>query len=144
MIEYVDDPACVLRGVATLLRDRSAILSILVRNQAGEVLKAAIQTGDLSVAEHNLSADWGFESLYGGEVRLFTPSDVRAMLSAESLELIAERDVRVLADYLPPRISRSSEYEQILALEWKLSSRPQYAAVARYTQCVAHRVENAA
>jgi len=66
------------------------------------------------------------------------------MLNAESLELIAERGIRVLADYLPPRVSRSSEYEQILALEWKLGSRPQYAAVARYTQCVARRAENAA
>jgi S-adenosylmethionine-dependent methyltransferase len=144
VIEYVDDPACVLRGMATLLRDRSAILSILVRNQAGEVLKAAIQKGDLSAAEHNLTADWGFESLFEGEVRLFTPSGLRGMLNAESLEMIAERGVRVLADYLPPRISRRSEYEQILALERKLGYRPQYAAVARYTQCVARRVENAA
>jgi len=83
-----------MRGVAGLLRDRSAILSILVRNQAGEVLKAAIQAGDLSAAEHSLTAEWGFESLYGGRVRRFTPSGVRAMLNAESLELIAERGIR--------------------------------------------------
>ena len=38
---------------------------------------------------------------------------------------------------LPPRISRSAEYERIFELEHKLGSRPEYAAVARYTQCFA-------
>jgi S-adenosylmethionine-dependent methyltransferase len=143
VLEYLDDPATVLRSAAGLLRDNSAILSILVRNQAGEVLKAAIQAGDLSAAENNLTAEWGFESLYGGNVRLFTPAGVRTMLNAESLEVIAERGVRVLADYLPARIPRRSEYERILGLERKLGSRPQYAAIARYTQFLG-RLENRA
>ena len=55
-----------------LCETHSAILSIVVRNQAGEVVKAAIQVGDLAAAEANLTAEWGFESLYGGRVRLFT------------------------------------------------------------------------
>lgn len=142
VLEYIDDPAAILRAAAGLLRDKSAILSILVRNRAGEVLKSAIKAGDLSAAENNLTAEWGFESLYGDKVRLFTPSGLRVMLNAESLELLAERGVRVLADYLTPRISRSSDYERILALERKLGCRPEYAAIARYTQCLARRVEN--
>jgi hypothetical protein len=59
------------------------------------------------------------------------------MLKAASLEVIAERGVRVLADYLPSRVSRSADYERIFELERKLGSRPQYAAVARYIQCFA-------
>ena len=51
----------------------SAILSVLVRNRAGEVLKAALLAGDLTAAENHLTAEWGRESLYGGKVRLFTP-----------------------------------------------------------------------
>jgi len=144
ILEYVEDPAAVLRGAARVLRDTSAILSLVVRNQAGEVFKAAIQAGDLAAAEANLTAQWGFESLYGGRVRLFTADGLRAMLNAESLQLIAERGVRVLADYLPPRISRTSEYARILELERKLGSRPEYAAVARYTHCLARRMENVA
>jgi ubiquinone/menaquinone biosynthesis C-methylase UbiE len=140
VLEYVDDPAAVLRGTARLLRDTSAILSIVVRNQAGEVFKAAIQFGDLAAAEANLTAEWGFESLYGGQVRLFTSGGLRAMLSAESVAPIAERGVRVLADYLPPGVSRSSEYARILELERKLGSRPEYASVARYTHFLAHRM----
>jgi len=144
ILEYVDDPAGVLRGAARALRDTSAILSIVVRNQAGEVFKAAIQAGDLAAAEANLTAEWGFESLYGGKVRLFTSAGLQAMLNAESLLLISERGVRVVADYLPPRISRTSEYARILELERKLGSRSEYAAVARYTHYLARRMENAA
>jgi S-adenosylmethionine-dependent methyltransferase len=137
VLEYLEDPAAVLCGAARLLRDSSSILSVLVRNRAGEVLKAAIKEGDLAVAEENLTAEWGQESLYGGRVRLFTPDTLRAMLKAASLAGIAERGVRVLADYLPSRISRNSEYGRILELERRLGSRPEYAAVARYTQCFA-------
>jgi len=144
ILEYVNDPPSVLRGAARALRDTSAILSIVVRNQAGEVFKAAIQAGDLAAAEANLTAEWGFESLYGGRVRLFTSRGLQAMLKAESLTLIAERGVRVLADYLPPRISRRSEYERILELECKLGRRSEFAAVARYTHWLARRMENVA
>jgi S-adenosylmethionine-dependent methyltransferase len=137
ILEYIDDPGVVLRDAARALRDSSAILSVLVRSQAGEVFKAAIQTGDLSVAENNLTAEWGQESLYGGRVRLFTSDSLRAMLKAAALTVIAERGVRVLADYLPSRISRNAEYERILGLERKLGNRQEYVAVARYIQCFA-------
>lgn len=136
-LEYFDDPLVVLRGAARALRNSSAILSVLVRNRAGEVFKAAIQAGDLTAAEYNLTAEWGQESLYGARVRLFTPNSLHALLKAASLAAIAERGVRVLADYLPPQISRSAQYEKILELERNLGARPEYAAVARYTQCFA-------
>jgi S-adenosylmethionine-dependent methyltransferase len=134
ILEYVDDPGAVLRNAARALRDPSSIISVLVRNQAGELLKAAIQDGDLAATEHNLTAEWAHESLYGGRVRLFRPESLQAMLTEASLAVMAERGVRVLADYLPSRISRSAEYDRIFELERKLSSRPEYAAVARYTQ----------
>jgi S-adenosylmethionine-dependent methyltransferase len=137
ILEYCDDPGSVLRGAARALRDSSAILSILVRNQAGEVFKAAIQAGDLDAAENGLTDEWGLESLYKGRVRLFTPDSLRAMLTEASLAAIAERGVRVLADYLPPRVSRSANYERIFELERKLGSRPEFAAVSRYTHCLA-------
>jgi S-adenosylmethionine-dependent methyltransferase len=138
VLEFLDDPIAVLCAAARALRDSSAILSVLVRNRAGEVFKAAIQAGDLAVAENNLTAEWRQESLYGGRVRLFTPDSLQAMLKAASLAVIADRGVRVMADYLPPRISRSAEYERILELERKLGSRPEFAAVARYKQYLAN------
>ena len=139
ILEYVDDPCALLRTVARALRDPSSIISVLVRNQAGEVLKAAIQDGDLAATEHNLTAEWGHESLYGGRVRLFTAKSLQAMLLESSLAVTAERGIRVLSDYLPPRVSRNDEYERILELERKLGRRPEFAAAARYTHCLAHR-----
>jgi S-adenosylmethionine-dependent methyltransferase len=137
ILEYCDDPGAVLRGAACALRDSSAILSVLVRNQAGEVLKAAIQAGDLAAAENSLTAEWGKESLYKGSVRLFTPDSLRAILTKALLATIAERGVRAIADYLPPQISRSADYERIFALERKLGNRPEYAAIARYAHYLA-------
>lgn len=139
VLEYVDDPHAVLRSAARTLRDRSSVISVLVRSQAGEVLKTAIQSGDLAASECNLTAEWADESLYGGRVRLFTPARLQAMLLESSLAAIAERGVRVASDYLPPKVSRKDEYERILALERKLGRRPEFAPVARYTHCIARR-----
>ena len=139
ILEYVDDPCAVLRSAARALRDPSSIISILVRNQAGEVLKAAIQDGDLAATEHNLTAEWGHESLYGGRVRLFTAESLHAMLLESSLAVTAERGVRVISDYLPPRVPRNHEYERIFELERKLGRRAEFVSVARYTHCLAHR-----
>ena len=137
ILEYCEDPGAVLCGTARALRDSSGILSVLVRNRAGEVFKAAIQSGDLAAAKNGLDAEWGQETLYGGSVRLFTPESLRAMLAEASLATIAVRGVRVLADYLPPRVSRTADYQRIFELERNLGSRPEYAAVSRYTHCLA-------
>ncbi len=139
ILEYVDDPGAVLRDAARALRGSSAIVSVLVRTQAGEILKAAIGAGDLDEAENGLMAEWGEESLYGGRVRLFSNDYMQGMLKAASLTLIVERGVRVVADYLPPAVSRAAEYQRILELERKLGMRPEFAAVARYRQCLARR-----
>jgi S-adenosylmethionine-dependent methyltransferase len=139
ILEYVDDPCAVLRSAARALRDPSSVMSVLVRNQAGEVLKTAIQDGDLASTEHNLTAEWGHESLYGRSVRLFTTESLQAMLVGASLAVTAERGVRVMSDYLPPSVSRNDKYERILELERKLGRRPEFVAVARYTHCLAHR-----
>jgi S-adenosylmethionine-dependent methyltransferase len=138
VLEYVECPGAVLRESTRLMRrDPPALLSIVVRNRAGEVLKAAIQTGDLEAAEKGLTADWGVESLYGGRVRLFTPDVLLAMSKEVGLEVIAQRGVRVVADYLPPQISRKAEYERTFELERKLGQCPEFAAVARYTHFLA-------
>jgi S-adenosylmethionine-dependent methyltransferase len=140
ILEYVDDPNAVLSAAAQMMRSDSteiAILSILVRNSAGEALKAGIKAGDLGAVERNLTAVWGHESLFGGRVRLFTPDSLQVMTKGASLAVAAERGVRVISDYLPPQVSRSEAYERIFELERKLGSRPDFAAVARYIQIIA-------
>jgi S-adenosylmethionine-dependent methyltransferase len=140
VLEFVDDPRAVLRSVSQVMNDAS-VLSVLVRTQAGEVWKAAIQAGDLAGAAHRLDAEWGCESLYGGKVRLFAPDSLNAMLLQASLAPIATRGVRVISDYLPPKISLEAEYEQVFELERKLGSRSEFAASARYAQLLVRRTE---
>ncbi|HKN34792.1 MAG TPA: methyltransferase domain-containing protein [Terriglobales bacterium] len=137
ILEYVDDPNSVLSAAAKVLQSDSGILSILVRNWAGEVFKAGVKTGDLESAERMLTTMWGHESLFGGRVRLFTLDSLQVMTKSASLAVAAERGVRVISDYLPQQISRREEYERIFELERKLSSRPEFAAVARYIQVIA-------
>jgi S-adenosylmethionine-dependent methyltransferase len=134
VLEYVECPGAVISDSARLMRrDPPGLMSILVRNRAGELLKAAIRTGDLEAAEQALTANWGYESLYGSRVRLLTPDELLAMSKEAGLELIAERGVRVVVDYLPPQIDRQAEYERIFELERMLGRRTDFAAVARYT-----------
>src|SRR5579864_739910 len=139
VLEFVEDPCAVLRAAARALRESSGMISILVRNRPGEVLKAALLNGDLAAAERNLTAEWGDECLYEGRVRLFTAGSLQAILLESSLVVIAERGVRVLSDYLPSTVSRTDEYERIFELERELGRRAEFAAVARYTHCLAHR-----
>ncbi len=136
VLEFIDDAEGVLRGVVHLMRGPSSMLSLLVRSQAGEVLKAALLGGDLNAAENNLAAEWGRESLYGRKVRYFTPEALDSMLQKASLGTIARRGVRVLSDYLPANISRSADHEKIFALERKLGTRWEFYAVARYLHCL--------
>jgi S-adenosylmethionine-dependent methyltransferase len=140
ILEYVDDPNAVLSAASQMLRYDSTgngILSILVRNWAGEVFKSAIQVGDLGAAERSLTAAWGHESLFGGRVRLFTLASLHVMTKKASLEVTAERGVRVISDYLPQQVSRREEYVRIFELERKLGSRHEFAEVARYIQTIA-------
>jgi S-adenosylmethionine-dependent methyltransferase len=140
ILEYVEEPSAVLSAAAQVLRSDSTavgILSILVRNRAGEVLRAGIEAGDLEAAERNLTTVWGHESLFGGRVRLFTLDSLQVMTKGASLAVAAERGVRVISDYLPPQVSRRQEYERIFELERKLGSRLEFAAVARYVQIIA-------
>lgn len=140
LLEFVDDPVAVLRSAGRCLRGPAGILSVLVRNQPGEVLKAALVNGHLAAAERTLTAEWGDEGLYGGKVKLFAPASMHSMLSTVSLTVMAERGVRVASDYLPPKVSRTDEYDRIFELERELGRRPEFAAVARYTQCIAQRM----
>ena len=70
-------------------------------------------------------------------MRLFTEGAMKSMLLDSSFMVRAERGVRIISDYLPPKISRVDNYEQIFELERKLGRRPEFAAVARYTQWIA-------
>jgi len=140
LLEYVDDPFAVLRGLAPLLRqDGKSIVSLLVRNRWGEVLKAAIKGHDAEQATMLLSADTVLESLYGQPVRVFDPDHFRKMVELAGLEPLSMRGVRVVSDYVGCETLTESAYQRLLEFELLLGEQPPLAGVARYIQLIARR-----
>jgi S-adenosylmethionine-dependent methyltransferase len=139
LLEFIDRPSEMLQAIQVLLKkDVRAIASIVVRNRAGEVLSAALKAGDLAAAEANLTASKVRAKLTDGMVALFTPAELRSMVSDTRLELMAEYGVRVLSDYLPKDfLDNPANCPLLLALEQKLGKRPDFAGIARYYQVIA-------
>jgi S-adenosylmethionine-dependent methyltransferase len=138
LLEYAANPSTTVRDIARLLR-KDAVLSVLVRNRAGEVLKEAIKSRDWKLATANLTAEKVVDSLYGEPVRVFDPAEVRDLLARASLEVLAQHGVRVFFDYLGPENLADVAYSRIFELESALGTRPEFAAIARYTQVIARR-----
>ena len=137
VLEYVADPAKIFHAMRAVARPRG-LISVLVRNRAGEAMRAALKAHDLDEAAHALEAEWVRESLYGGPARLFEPDDLRALAADAVLNVVTERGVRVLADYLPAKLSDTADkYARLLDFELKLGARPDFAATARYIQLIA-------
>jgi len=136
LLEYVEEPARTVRDIARVLRN-DALVSVLVRSRAGEVLRAAIKSGDWALATANLSAETVVDSLFGEPVRVFAPADVHDMLARTGLEVVAEHGVRVFFDYLGLENLTDEAYRQVFELELTLGARPEFAAIARYVQVIA-------
>jgi len=119
LLEHVADPVAVLGGLAHVIRkDGESVVSLLVRNRCGEVLKAAIKSNDMELAKRALGAEM-------------------VMIERAGLEVIAERGVRVVSDYLKCEAPTEDTYRRLLDLELLLGAQPQFAAIARYTQMIA-------
>ncbi len=138
LLEYSEDPSATVRDIAHLLR-RDGVVSILVRNRAGEVLKDAVKSGDWKLAASNLTAEQVVDTLYGNRMRLFTPRGLHEMLARAGLEVVAEHGVRVFFDYVAAQDPSDTTYSEIFELEAKLGARPEFFAIARYIQVIARR-----
>lgn len=136
LLEYVDDPCTIVRGIAQVLR-KDGVASVLARNRAGEVLRAAIKSRDWELARANLSADTAVDSLFGQPVQMLEPASIHAMLAQAGLEVVAEHGVRVFFDYLGLEHLTEEAYRQVFELELTLGARPEFAAIARYVQVLA-------
>jgi S-adenosylmethionine-dependent methyltransferase len=138
LLEYSEDPSTTVRDIAHVLR-KDGVVSVLVRNRAGEVLKDAVKSLDWKLAAADLTADAVVDALYGNRVRLFAPADLREMLARAGLEIVAEHGVRVFFDYLALEAPTDATYSQIFELESTLGVLPEFFAIARYIQLVARR-----
>jgi S-adenosylmethionine-dependent methyltransferase len=135
LLEYAENPFATVEGIAHVLR-KDGVLSLLVRNRAGEVLKEAIKSRNFKIATANLTAETVVDSLYGESVRVFAPAEVRDLLTGAGLEVVAELGVRVFFDYLGLE-NLADAYSQVFKLESALGVRSEFAAIARYIQVIA-------
>jgi S-adenosylmethionine-dependent methyltransferase len=126
VLEYVADSAAIVRAISYALR-KDGIFSLLVRNRAGEVLKAAIKSPDLGLAKNNLSAQTVVDSLYGKPVRVFDPADVVQMLAKANLEVVTECGVRVFWTTGPWRILTPKPTDNFL--NWNSLSDPSLSSL---------------
>ena len=139
VLEYVEDPAAVVRAVGAAVR-RGGLISLLARNRVGETMRAAVKAQDLDAALNALTAASVRESLYGGPAKLFDAESLGRLAAEARLEVVAFRGVRVVADYLPASLSGTEDdYRRLLDFEHTLGARSDFAAVARYTQIIARR-----
>jgi SAM-dependent methyltransferase len=139
VLEYVSDPRAVLRALAALVKP-GGLVSLVARNRAGEVMRAALKTHDFDEAERALATEQVNESLYGGPAKLFDARTLCELATGAELRVLAARGVRVVTDYLPASLSGTPEaYARLLSFERTLGARPEFAAVARYTQIIARR-----
>lgn len=138
LLEYVADPGAVVQSLSRVMK-KNALASVLVRNRAGEVLKAAIKTEDWQLAKANLKAETVVDSLFGQPLRMFEAADVVQMLVEAGFDVIGEYGVRVFSDYVDSENLDVENYKNVLELEFILGARPKFAAIARYTQLIARR-----
>jgi S-adenosylmethionine-dependent methyltransferase len=138
LLEYVDEPSGILRSIAQVVR-KDGVVSLLTRNRAGEVLKAAIKSGDWRLAKTNLSAETVMDSLFHKPLRVFDPTELRHALARAGFGVVAEYGVRVFSDYLDSDDLDGEAYRQLLEIESTLGALPQFAAIARYSQLIARR-----
>jgi len=138
LLEYLEDPSRTVCDIAHVLR-KDGVLSVLLRNRAGEVLRAAIKSGDRALATANLSAETVVDPLFGEPVRLFAPAEVCDMLGRAGLEVVAEHGVRVFSDYIGAEEMAGEFFRSVFELELNLGARPEFAAIARYLQVIARR-----
>jgi S-adenosylmethionine-dependent methyltransferase len=138
LLEYSEDPSTTVRDIAHVLR-KDGVLSVLVRNRGGEVLKNAIKSRDWKLAVANLTAETVVDSLYGERVGVFSLDEIRDLLAAAALQTAAEHGVRVFSDYVDLENLTDAVYSQIFELESALGVRPEFVAIARYIQVIARR-----
>jgi S-adenosylmethionine-dependent methyltransferase len=137
VLEYVTSPEAILRTARAALVPGGRV-SLVVRNLTGEVLKRLLHGEDPDAALGLLAARRAREDLYGIELRLVDPGEIRTLARAAGLRVVAERGVRILADHLLDRaLAGEDGFDRMLRLELRLGETEEFFAIARHVQFIA-------
>jgi radical SAM protein with 4Fe4S-binding SPASM domain len=139
VLEYLASPEALLREAGAALAPGGR-MSLVVRNRAGEVMKRLIRANDPEEALAHSAARHMREELYGLDVRLFDPAEIRDLLAAAGLEVVAECGVRVAADRVTDWIRGGDDaFARTVELELRLGENPELRPLSRYLQVIAGR-----
>ena len=147
LIEYVPHPQTALSHLATLLAEHG-LLSVSFVNLHAQVLRkvwlqqdpvAALAQLELGQRGAGTPTENAFcASLFDVSGIAYTCEQVSIWLSALGLRVVAERGVRVFADYLPPRrLEDPAFFDALLRLEKDVADRMPYRQLARYVHLLA-------
>ncbi len=135
LLEFLDQPAALLIGLAHVVRTRG-LLSVVVGNRHHLPMRAALARKDFCQARRALDNEIPEVDLFGLPRRTFYPEEVQSMIQTARMRLIGEYGVRIFADLLgdAPQLT-----DDLLALELAASSRLPYRRLARFIQFIAKK-----
>jgi SAM-dependent methyltransferase len=136
LLEVVDDPATVVKSLATALHP-GGVASVLVANRVAAVLGRAVG-GHLDVATALLEDPAGHAGARDTVRRRFDLSAATALLAAGGLVVEQAHGVRVVADLLPGAVLEG-QTEALLAFELATSALPPYRDIATQLHLFARR-----
>jgi S-adenosylmethionine-dependent methyltransferase len=137
VLQYAADAGAPLR--------RGGLLSLLAPNRHAEPLRAALREGDLAAAYALLDAPTRQTHVFKATMRLYTASEVVALLNAPNYAVIGQYGVRCLCDYLPDdgRKNDPAYYAELERLENALAATYPYDLVARYFHLMVRKEQSA-
>jgi S-adenosylmethionine-dependent methyltransferase len=139
VLEYLASPHALLREVHEVLAPRGR-LSLVFRNRGGEVMKRLLRGANPEAVLEVRASRSVREEMYGLDVWLFDPGEIRRLLADAGLDIIAERGVRVASDHVRGWAEGGPEaFERMLRDELRLGECPELVPVARYVQTIAAR-----
>jgi S-adenosylmethionine-dependent methyltransferase len=139
VLEYVDDPAVALTGIAQVVRSGGAI-SVLAAGRLAAVLHRAL-AGRFDDARHVLAAADGTWGERDPMPRRFTLDEVTALLERAGLRIGAVHGIRVVADLVAGANADGDHRatEALIALESAAASQPALRDIATQLHVLAYR-----
>jgi S-adenosylmethionine-dependent methyltransferase len=140
VLQYVEDPDAVLRGLVGVLKPEG-ILSIICVNRYSEVYRLALRERDLPAARAALDEHVIVSKVIGEPMQAFAADELIAPIEQAGCSVIAEYGVRCINDFFiddePKRDPRF--FAEMEKLERGMSARFPYRLLARSFQIVARK-----
>jgi len=132
LLEYVDQPWAVLRGLVHVLAP-GGLLSLLLVNPRAEALRLAWIKRDLPQARRALTESLSKADLFGLPRRGLPAERIRQELSAAGVDTVAEYGIRIFSDYFGAEELEEPEFlARLQELEAEASGLEPYKGMARY------------